>query len=80
MYLCSLSSDLLSDGLGIRSGAWSRDGSSDDLDPIWSHDLPTVTWSRTSRVTTLVRDSKGKLTIGCKCGIGICVLYSSTSI
>jgi hypothetical protein len=48
MCLCSLSSDLLSDGLGARS--------CDDLDPIWSHDLPTVMWSGTSGVTTSVCD------------------------
>jgi hypothetical protein len=37
-------------------GTWSCDGSCDDLDPVWSHDLPTVTWSGTSGVTTSVRD------------------------
>jgi hypothetical protein len=48
---CSLSSDLLSDGLGARYG----------LDLIWSHDLPMVTWSGTSRVTTSVRDKEDVL-------------------
>ena len=54
---CSLSSDSLSDKVSAFFGTWSRDGSHDDLDPIWSHDLPTVTWSGTSGVTTSVCDT-----------------------
>ena len=56
MCLHSLSSDSLSDKVSAFFGAWSRNGSCDDFDPVWSHDLPTVTCPGTSGVTTSVRD------------------------
>jgi hypothetical protein len=54
----SLSLDSLSDKVSAFFGAWSHDGSCDDLDPVWSHDLPMVTCPGTSRVTTSVHDTR----------------------